>query len=170
MIYLRTPFNDEIITALGVGERVLLSGVIYTARDAAHRRMVELLDAGKPLPFDVCGQVVYYAGPCPAPPGRVIGSVGPTTSRRMDEYAPRLIREGLRVMIGKGSRSQSVIDAIREHKGLYLAGVGGTGALMALCVEQAEVIAFENLGPEAIYKLKVREMPLVVAIDSEGKL
>jgi fumarate hydratase subunit beta len=147
------------------GEIVNYSGVIYTARDAAHKRMVQLLDEGKPLPFD---GIVYYAGPCPAPPGRVIGSIGPTTSGRMDSYAPRLIREGLKYMIGKGNRKQAVIDAIREHGGLYLTAVGGAGALLSLCVEKAELIAFEDLGAEAIYKLTVRNMPLVAAIDRYG--
>ena len=146
----------------------MLSGSLYTGRDAAHKRMAELLDAGKTLPFDVRGQVIYYAGPCPAPPGRPIGSVGPTTSQRMDAYSPQLIQAGLRVMIGKGSRNKSVIDAICEHTGLYLAAIGGAGALIAMCVQSAELIAFEDLGPEAIYKLTVRDMPLIVAVDCEG--
>ena len=163
-----TKFSTDDIIRLRAGDRVLLSGAIYTGRDAAHKRMVEMLDDGLPLPFDVCGQAIYYAGPCPAPPGRVIGSVGPTTSLRMDAYSPRLIREGLRVMIGKGSRSEPVIDAIRENLGVYLTAIGGTGALMALCVEQSEVVAFEDLGAEAIYKLIVCDMPLIVAIDCMG--
>ena len=167
-INIQTPFSDKMIKTLRAGDRVLLSGSIYTGRDAAHRRMKEMLDGGGPLPFDVCGQAIYYAGPCPAPPGRVIGSVGPTTSLRMDSYSPRLIQEGLRVMIGKGSRSKPVIEAIRRHTGLYLAAIGGAGALMALCVESAEVITFEDLGAEAVYRLIVRDMPLVVAIDCEG--
>jgi len=162
------PFTTEIIKSLHAGDRVFLSGVIYTSRDAAHKRMTELLDAGKPLPFDVFGQAIYYAGPCPAPPRRAIGSVGPTTSSRMDVYAPRLIQEGLRVMIGKGNRNETVIDAIKKYTGVYLAAVGGAGALMALCVEKAEIVAFEDLGTEAIYRLTVRNMPLVVAIDCEG--
>ena len=163
-----TPFSDEVIKKLNVGDRVLLSGSIYTGRDAAHKRMAALLESGEKLPFEVGGQAIYYAGPCPAPPGRAIGSVGPTTSMRMDEYSPQLIREGLRVMIGKGSRSKPVIDAIRQYIGLYLAAIGGAGALMALCVEKAEVIAFEDLGAEAIYRLTVRDMPLIVAIDCRG--
>ena len=165
---IQTPFSDETISKLHVGDRILLSGSIYTGRDAAHKRMTELLDAGKPLPFDVSGQAIYYAGPCPAPPDRAIGSVGPTTSLRMDAYSPRLIQAGLRVMIGKGTRNESVIAAMREHSGLYLAAIGGAGALIALCVESAELVAFEDLGPEAIYKLTVREMPLIVAIDCAG--
>ena len=165
---IRTPFSDEIIKRLHVGDRVLLSGSLYTGRDAAHKRMVELLDAGESLPFEIGGQAIYYAGPCPAPPGRPIGSVGPTTSLRMDAYSPRLIQAGLRVMIGKGTRNKAVLDAICEHTGLYLAAIGGVGALIAMCVQSAELIAFEDLGPEAIYKLTVRDMPLIVAIDCEG--
>lgn len=167
-VKITTPFTTEMIKDLRAGERILLSGVIYTGRDAAHKRMTELLADNAPLPFDVRGQVVYYAGPCPAPPGRAVGSVGPTTSSRMDAYAPRLIQEGLRVMIGKGSRNGAVIDAIRRYTGVYLAAVGGAGALISLCIERAELIAFEDLGPEAVYKLSVRDMPLTVAIDCEG--
>ena len=163
-----TPFNTETIHSLSVGEQILLSGVIYTARDAAHKRIMGLLNEGKPLPFDVRGQAVYYAGPCPAPPGHVIGSVGPTTSRRMDAYAPRFIKEGLRVMIGKGERNKPVIDAIRKYSGLYLAAVGGAGALLSLCVKHTKLVAFDDLGAEAIYKLTVQDMPLVVAIDHNG--
>lgn len=161
-------FSDEKIKSLRVGDEISFSGIIYTARDAAHKRMCELLDENKPLPFDVRGQAVYYAGPCPAPSGRIIGSVGPTTSRRMDSYAPRLMREGLRVMIGKGERTPPVIAAIQKYTGLYLAAVGGAGALLSLCVTKKELVAFEELGAEAVYRLTVREMPLVVAIDCYG--
>ena len=168
LVKVSAPFTTERIKSLKAGDRVLLSGAIYTGRDAAHKRMDELLDAEKPLPFDLHGQVIYYTGPCPKPPGRAIGSVGPTTSSRMDAYAPRLIGEGLRVMIGKGNRSEAVIHAIKAYTGVYLAAIGGAGALLSLCVEQAELVAFENLGPEAIYKLTVRDMPLIVAIDCEG--
>jgi len=168
MIKIKTPISDDSIRSLRTGDSVLLSGEIYTGRDAAHKRMMELLDDGKTLPFDVKGQVIYYTGPCPAKPGRVIGSVGPTTSGRMDTYAPRMIKEGLRIMVGKGSRSETVIEAMSNFTGLYLAAIGGAGALMALCVEHAEIVAFEDLGPEAVYKLTVRDMPLVVAIDCEG--
>ena len=164
-----TPFSEDAIKKLCAGDRVLLSGEIYTGRDAAHKRMTELLAHNGLLPFNVMGQAIYYAGPCPAPPGRAIGSVGPTTSLRMDAYAPRLIKEGLRVMIGKGTRTKPVIEAIKQYSGLYLVAIGGTGALMALCVERSEIIAFEDLGTEAIYRLKVRDMPLLVAIDSEGR-
>ncbi|MCL2077925.1 MAG: FumA C-terminus/TtdB family hydratase beta subunit [Oscillospiraceae bacterium] len=164
-----TPFTTKITESLCAGEQILLSGEIFTGRDAAHKRMTELLYSGLPLPFDINRQVIYYAGPCPAPQGRVIGSIGPTTSSRMDSYAPQLIQRGLRVMIGKGSRSKAVIDAIREHSGLYLAAVGGAGALLSLCVKSAELIAFEDLGAEAVYKLTIHEMPLIVAIDCKGK-
>ncbi|MCL2223531.1 MAG: FumA C-terminus/TtdB family hydratase beta subunit [Defluviitaleaceae bacterium] len=150
---------------LRAGDEISFTGVIYTARDAAHKRLVQLLDEGKPLPFD---GAVYYAGPCPAPPGRVIGSIGPTTSGRMDAYAPRLIKSGVKIMIGKGNRSQAVINAIREHGGVYLTAVGGAGALLSLCVEKSEIVAFEDLGTEAVRRLTVRDMPLVVAIDSFG--
>lgn len=163
-----TPFDDGVIKKLRAGDMIILSGEVYTGRDAAHKRMVELLDGGEPLPFDVRGQAIYYTGPCPAPPGRVIGSAGPTTSKRMDAYSPRLIQEGLRVMIGKGTRGKETIDAIRLHCGVYLAAIGGAGALISLCIESAEVAAFGDLGPEAIYRLIVRDLPLVVAIDCEG--
>jgi fumarate hydratase subunit beta len=165
---IETPWSDEVIKSLKAGDFVYLSGVIYTGRDAAHKRMIELLSAGEPLPFDVGGQVIYYTGPCPAPPGRVIGSVGPTTSKRMDAYSPELIKAGLRVMIGKGLRSPEVIDAIKKYTGVYLAAAGGAGALLSLCVKKAELIAFEDLGTEAVYKLTVRDMPLVVACDCAG--
>ena len=167
-VNITSPLKTETIKTLHIGDSVLLSGVIYTGRDAAHKRMTELLENNKPLPFDVRGQAIYYTGSCPAPPGKVIGSAGPTTSSRMDAYTSRLIQEGLRVMIGKGTRSEPVIDAIRKHTGLYLAAIGGAGALLSLCVESAALVAFEDLGPEAIYRLVVKNMPLVVAVDCEG--
>jgi fumarate hydratase subunit beta len=160
---LTTPLTPETIKTLHAGDRVLLSGTIYTGRDAAHKRLITLLNNNEPLPFDVRGQAIYYAGPCPAPPGRVIGSVGPTTSLRMDAYAPRLIEYGLKVMIGKGTRNAEVTDAIKRYTGLYLSAIGGAGALYATCVTEAELIAFPDLGPEAIYKLTVKDMPLIVA-------
>ena len=163
-----TPFTAAYIQDLRVGDILSLSGTIYTGRDAAHKRMTELLDAGQSLPFDIHGQAIYYAGPCPAPPGRPIGSVGPTTSTRMDAYAPRLIQEGLRVMIGKGDRSQAVIDAMKKNGGLYLAAIGGAAALYAQCVVESTLIAFDDLGPEAIYRLTVCDMSLIVAIDCLG--
>ena len=163
-----SPLSDEAIKALRAGESVLLSGTIYTARDAAHKRIAEMLERGEPLPLVIRGQTVYYAGPCPAPPGRAVGSIGPTTSKRMDSYAPRLIQEGLRVMIGKGARSKAVTDAMRKYPGVYFAAIGGAGALLSLCVERAELIAFPDLGTEAVYKLTVRNMPLTVAVDCRG--
>ena len=166
MKYIQTPLSKEAIQQLRAGERVLLSGVIYTARDAAHKRMTEMPASG--IPFNPDGQAVYYAGPCPAPPGKIIGSIGPTTSSRMDAYSPRLIQEGLRVMIGKGPRSQAVIDSIMRHTGVYFAAVGGAGAFLSLCVTQAELAAFEDLGTEAIFKLTVKDMPLVAAVDCYG--
>ena len=163
-----SPLNPEIIKGLQAGDMVSLSGLIYTARDAAHKRLTELLERNEPLPFDIRNQAVYYAGPCPAPPGKPIGSVGPTTSARMDSCAPRLIQEGLRVMIGKGPRSRQVIEAIRMYTGVYFAAVGGAGALLSLTVEHAELAAFADLGPEAVYKLNVRNMPLIVAVGCNG--
>ena len=153
---------------LTAGETVLLSGTIYTARDAAHKRMVAMLAAGEPMPFEFGGACVYYAGPCPAKPGEVIGAVGPTTSGRMDAYSPNLIRHGLRFMIGKGERSCAVVEQIKAHKGIYFAAIGGAGALYAACTKSASLVAFEDLGAEAIYALEVEDMPLVVAIDSSG--
>ena len=160
--------NFNQLKNLRVRQQILLSGEIYTGRDAAHKRMIELLDAGESLPFNVQGQAIYYAGPCPAPPGKIIGSVGPTTSKRMDAYAPRLIAEGLKIMIGKGERSPAVAAAIRQHGGVYLSAIGGAGALIAQCVTRVETIAFEDLGTEAIYRLTVKDFPLVVAIDAFG--
>lgn len=165
---LQTPLTKEIIQSLHAGESVLLSGTIYTGRDAAHKRMAEALEKGEPLPFDVKDETIYYVGPCPAKPGDVIGSCGPTTSGRMDAYAPRMIQEGLHGMIGKGLRSKEVVDAMKEHIGVYFGALGGAGTLMASCVEEAEVVAYPDLGAEAIYRLKVKNMPLVVVIDSEG--
>ena len=165
---LQTPLSPDDIRTLRAGDAVTLSGVIYTGRDAAHRRMAELLEQGEPLPFAVAGQAIYYAGPCPARPGQVIGPVGPTTSGRMDAYAPRLMQEGLLVMIGKGERDKAVIEAIKRYKGVYLAAVGGAAALMAKRVKSNELIAFEDLGAEAIRALTVEDMPLYVAIDCRG--
>ena len=165
---LKAPFTDNVVRSLKAGDMVYISGTIYTARDAAHKRLVEMLAEGKPMPFDFDGQAVYYAGPCPAKPGQPIGSVGPTTGGRMDAYSPRLIQQGLRVMIGKGSRSEEVIDALKEHTGVYFAAIGGAAALMAKAVKEAEVIAFDELGTEAIRRLRVEELPVIVAIDHEG--
>lgn len=165
---LQAPFTDEAIRSLKAGDMVYISGTVYTARDAAHKRLIEMIQRGEPMPFDFSGQAVYYAGPAPAKPGKPIGSVGPTTGGRMDAYSPALIAEGLKVMIGKGTRSAEVIEAMKKHTGVYFAAIGGAAALMAKCVESAEVIAFEELGTEAVRKLQVKELPVVVAIDCEG--
>ena len=162
------PFSNEDIQSFKAGDMLYISGTVYTARDAAHKRLVEMIDQGEPMPFNFEGQAVYYAGPAPAKPGRPIGSVGPTTGGRMDAYSPTLIEKGLKVMIGKGTRSNEVIEAIKKHTGVYFAAIGGAAALMAKCVVSSEIIAFDELGPEAIRKLEVKELPVIVAIDSEG--
>ncbi len=164
-----TPLSNDVIESLKAGEMVYISGQVYTARDAAHQRMVEMMKAGQKAPFDFAGQIVYYAGPCPAKPGRVIGSVGPTTSGRMDAFAPFLIERGLKAMVGKGLRDRAVIEAIIKNKGGYFAAIGGAAALMSQCVSAVEMIAFEDLGPEAIRRLSVEKLPVVVAIDSRGR-
>jgi fumarate hydratase subunit beta len=158
----------ERASGLRAGTPVLLSGVVYTARDAAHRRFFSMLDRGEPLPFDLKGAAIYYAGPTPAKPGTECGSCGPTTSGRMDAFAPRLLRLGLSAMIGKGGRSLEVADAIRETGSVYFCAVGGAGALMAGCVLSLEEIAFPELGCESVKKLTVCDMPLITAIDSAG--
>ena len=163
------PITDEIIDGLNMADMVLLSGKIYTARDAAHKNLAALIEAGEKLPFDFDGQAVFYAGPSPAKPGRPIGSVGPTTAGRMDLYSPLLISQGLKVMIGKGLRSAEVVDAIVKYRGIYFAASGGVAALMAKCVKSARLIAFEELGTEAVRELIVEKLPLVVAIDSRGR-
>ncbi|MFV0498383.1 MAG: Fe-S-containing hydro-lyase [Candidatus Fimivivens sp.] len=163
------PFTEEQALSLRAGDSVLISGVIYTARDAAHKRLVTLLDEQRPLPCDLKDQIIYYVGPTPAKPGGVIGSAGPTTSYRMDAYAPRLLDEvGLRGMIGKGSRSAEVTDAIQRNKGVYLAAVGGAGALLASTVTACAVIAYPELDSEAIHRLEVVDFPAVVVLDCHG--
>ena len=153
---------------LKAGDMILLSGTIYTARDAAHKRMMSLLDEGKPLPFELRGAAIYYAGPTPAPEGLPLGSCGPTTSCRMDPFAPRLLDLGLRLMIGKGMRSQEVIDAMKRNGAAYLCAIGGAGALAAKAVRSCEVIAFDDLGCESVKRLVVEDFPLIVAIDAQG--
>ncbi|HOK53116.1 MAG TPA: Fe-S-containing hydro-lyase [Armatimonadota bacterium] len=167
-IRLTTPFSEQDVRTLKAGDTVLLSGVIYTGRDAAHKRLYELLQAGKELPVDLKGQVIYYVGPTPAKPGQVIGSAGPTTSGRMDAYAPTLIAYGLRGMIGKGLRNQAVIDAMKEHGAVYLGATGGAAALLAKRITACEVVAYEDLGTEAIRRLVVVDFPLIVVNDSHG--
>lgn len=164
-----TPLKDSDIEKLKIGDKVLLSGVVYTARDAAHQRLAELLDRGEDLPFDIQGQILYYVGPTPAKPGKIIGSCGPTTSYRMDPYTPALIAKGLKAMIGKGSRSKEVIEALKRYKAVYFAAVGGTGALIAHRIKKLDIVAYRDLGPEAIQRLEVEDFPVIVANDSYGK-
>jgi fumarate hydratase subunit beta len=166
---LTTPLTVTTVRTLTAGTPVLLSGTVYTARDAAHRRLMAELEAGRPLPIDLAGQALYYVGPAPAPPGRPIGSAGPTTSERMDPYTPRLLAvSGLRAMIGKGERSPAVVAAMREHGCVYLAATGGAGALIARCITACEVVWAADLGPEAVHRLTVRDLPVLVAIDCQG--
>ena len=165
---LTTPVTAEDLAPLQAGDTVLLSGTVYTARDAAHKRMMELLDAGKPLPFPVEGSALYYVGPTPERPGEVIGSAGPTTSGRMDAYAPRLIALGETGMIGKGERSAAVVEAMKRHTAVYFAAVGGAGALLAETVKERVPVAFPDLGAEEIVRLRVENFPAVVVIDSLG--
>lgn len=167
-IKLETPLTEDKIINLKAGDSVLLSGVIYSARDAAHKRLIELLKDGKELPLNIKGETIYYVGPSPAKPGKVIGSAGPTTSYRMDSYAPVLMDLGLKGMIGKGARNTEVIDAIRRNKAIYFGAIGGAAALIGKSVIKSEVIAYEDLGAEAIRKMEVKDMPLVVIIDAEG--
>lgn len=167
-IRLTPPLESSQVAQIKAGDRVLISGTIYTGRDAAHKRIVEALTKGQDPPFPLEGAVIYYVGPSPAPPGRVIGSAGPTTSYRMDAYAPALIARGLKAMIGKGKRNQEVKTAMQEYQAVYLAAIGGAGALMARCIKEAEVIAYPELGPEAVRRLVVEDMPLVCVNDVHG--
>ena len=165
---LTTPLTKEKIKSLKSGDYVYITGTIYTARDAAHKRMSEALAAGEELPIDVKDQIIYYMGPTPAREGQVIGSAGPTTASRMDKYAPKLLNLGLSGMIGKGKRSQDVIDAIVLNEAVYFAAVGGVGALLSKCIKKSEVVAYDDLGTEAIRKLKVEKFPAIVVIDRNG--
>jgi fumarate hydratase subunit beta len=167
-IRLKTPLRNEEVEKLKSGDRVLISGVVYTGRDAAHKRLIDLLKAGKGLPFDIRGQVIYYVGPAPAKPGQVLGSAGPTTSYRMDAYSPALIEKGLKGMIGKGMRSEAVKEAMKKHKAVYFAATGGAGALLAKRVKKVEIVAYEDLGPEAIRRLEVEDLPVIVVNDVRG--
>ncbi|MDO4189276.1 MAG: Fe-S-containing hydro-lyase [Lachnospiraceae bacterium] len=162
------PLTKELAKTLKAGDSVLLTGTIYTSRDAGHKRMCEALARGEKLPFDPEDATIYYVGPSPAKPGQVIGSAGPTTSGRMDAYAPTMMSVGARGMIGKGARLPEVIEAMKEHSGVYFGAIGGAGALLAKCIKKCELIAYEDLGAEALRKLYVEDMPLVVIIDSEG--
>ena len=167
-VRVETPLTTEVVEQLYIGDRILLSGVIYSARDAAHHRLIELLENGASLPFDVTGQVVYYVGPTPPKPGQAVGAAGPTSSYRMDAYAPLLIAQGLKGMIGKGARNQAVKDAMTAHKAVYFAAIGGAGALISKSILSAEVVAYPELGTEAIRKMCVEAFPLIVANDCHG--
>lgn len=167
-IAIRPPLGADLCTDLRAGDFVLLSGTVYTARDAAHRRLFEALHRGESIPLDLCDAVLFYAAPTPAGPGRVIGSIGPTTSGRMDAFTPRLIEAGLRGMIGKGLRSPEVVAAIMKHGAVYFGAIGGVAALTARCVRKAAMAAYDDLGPEAILRLEVEELPLVVINDTHG--
>jgi fumarate hydratase subunit beta len=165
---LTPPLTDDDVVDLRAGDRVLLTGTILTARDAAHKRMIDLIDRGDELPVDIEGQIIYFVGPTPTRPGEAIGSAGPTTSYRMDAYSPILLERGLKGMIGKGSRSQKVIDAMVRHKAVYMAAVGGAAALISKRIESSRILAYEDLGPEAIRQLTVRDFPVIVINDTKG--
>jgi fumarate hydratase subunit beta len=167
-VLITTPLDQEQIRPLKSGDQCLISGVIYAARDAAHKRMIQMLDAGQSLPVNLEGQIIYYVGPAPAKPGMPIGSAGPTTSGRMDRYTPRLLEAGLKGMIGKGYRSREVRDSIQSHGAVYFAAIGGSGALLARRITASRIIAFEDLGPEAIYELTVESFPVFVINDAHG--
>jgi fumarate hydratase subunit beta len=168
IIKITTPLNDELISQLHSGDRVLITGKILTARDAAHKRLYELLINNKELPVDLKGQIIYYVGPTPAKPGEIIGSAGPTTSSRMDIYTPLLIANGLKGMIGKGVRSDEVLEAIKKYKAVYFGATGGAGALLSKKIVKSKVVAYEDLGPEAIYELWVQDFPVIVINDCYG--
>ncbi len=165
---LKTPLSEEDVLKLRIGDEVLLSGVVYTARDLAHKRLVELIERDEPLPFDIKGAVIFYVGPAPAPPGRPIGSAGPTTAYRMDPFTPKLLELGLKATIGKGGRGPEVKEALKRYKAVYFAAIGGVAALLADRIKEAEVIAFEDLGPEAVRRLVVEDFPVIVACDAHG--
>jgi fumarate hydratase subunit beta len=167
-IEIKTPLAGKIAKKLRSGDRVRISGIIYTARDAAHKRMSDTIESGLQLPFDPAGQVLFYVGPSPAPPGKVIGSAGPTTASRMDAFTPMLVERGLRAMIGKGRRSEEVREAMLEHGCIYFGSVEGTAALLSECIRSAEIVAYEELGPEAIYRLTVEDFPAIVVNDLHG--
>ena len=164
----RVPLSDADIESLNAGDRVRISGVVYTARDAAHARLIQLVEAGKPLPIEVRGQIIYYTGPSPARPGAIVGSIGPTTGGRMDKFTPALLKLGLRGTIGKGARSQPVKDALRQYKAVYFGAIGGAGAVLSQFVKKLEIVAYEDLGTEAIRRLEVENFPAIVVNDCHG--
>ena len=167
-IHITTPLTDEIISNLKSGDEVLISGTIYTARDAAHKKLIDSINSGESLPFDIKNAIIYYVGPSPKKPGDVIGSAGPTTSYRMDAYTPTLLDLGLKGMIGKGSRNKNVVESIKKNHAVYFAAIGGAGALISSTIKSSEVIAYEELGPEAVHKLTVEDFPAIVVLDSGG--
>ncbi|MDD5643124.1 MAG: Fe-S-containing hydro-lyase [Syntrophales bacterium] len=168
-VKLTPPLTDKDVEGLEIGDKVLITGVIYTARDAAHKRLVDMLAAGQELPVDFKGQILYYVGPSPASPGRVIGAAGPTTAYRMDSYTFTMLELGLKAMIGKGKRAPEVIAAIQQYKAVYLGATGGAGALISQCIKKAEVVAFPELGPEAVHRLEVEDLPTIVINDCQGR-
>jgi fumarate hydratase subunit beta len=167
-ISIETPLTDEVVEKLKMGDRVLINGYIYSARDAAHKRLVQLLEKGQELPFDISGQIIYYVGPTPPKPGMPIGAAGPTTAYRMDSYAPILIERGLKGMIGKGIRGEKVTNAMKKHKAVYFGATGGAGALLSKAIKEAEVVAYEDLGTEAIRRMLVNDFPAIVVNDMYG--
>ncbi len=167
-VKINLPLTDDIVSSLKAGDSVLLTGYIYTGRDAAHKRLIELVDSNKELPFDIKNQTIYYVGPAPAKPGYAIGPAGPTTSYRMDPYTPKLLDKGLKVMIGKGLRSSEVIESMKKNNAVYLAAIGGAAALISKTIKTKEIICYEDLGAEAIHKLYVEDFPAIVVIDSMG--
>jgi len=167
-VKINLPLTDDIVSSLKAGDSVLLTGYIYTGRDAAHKRLIELLDSNKELPFDIKNQTIYYVGPAPAKPGYAIGPAGPTTSYRMDPYTPKLLDKGLKAMIGKGLRSSEVIESMKKNNAIYLAAIGGAAAIISKTIKTKEIICYEDLGAEAIHKLYVEDFPAIVVIDSMG--
>ena len=165
--YINTPIDDKIVSELKAGDYVFLTGTVYTARDAAHKRLYEALQRGEDIPLELQNNIIYYLGPSPAREGQVIGSAGPTTSSRMDKYTPLLLEKGLKGMIGKGKRSDEVIESMHKNHAVYFAAIGGAGALLSKCIKKSEVIAYEDLGTEAIRKLEVENLPIIVVIDDE---
>ncbi len=168
-IRLTVPLTNQVVESLKAGDKVFITGVIYSARDAAHKRLVELIEKGEKLPLELQGQIIYFMGPSPAKPGKAIGSAGPTTSSRMDAYSPTLIQHGLKGMIGKGVRGAGVVEAMKQHKAVYFAATGGAAALIARSIKKAEIIAYEDLGAEAIRRLEVENFPCIVAQDCHGQ-
>lgn len=167
-IRIQTPLTNEIVSSLKAGDKVEISGTIYTARDQAHKRIVASIEKGKALPFELAGQIIFYAGPAPTPPGKASGSIGPTTSARMDAFTPLLLKHGLKGVIGKGPRSQEVKDALSRYNAVYFAATGGVAALLSSYIKHVELIAYPDLGPEAVYKLEVENFPVIVAADAHG--